>query len=106
MAIILISVVGMIVNSGSIAMSNVKATTDGDNNTQSSNENTQSSDNNSTQTSHDEFPPSNDNNELQTSEDTNEVIPTNQELLPGLEQSNQQVLQLKETPLQISNTST
>ncbi len=106
MAIILISVVGMIVNSGGIAISNVQATADESDNTQSSNENTQSSDNSSAQTSDDELPPSDDNNKAQTSDDTNEVIPTNQELLPGLAQPNQQVLRFEENPLQTSNTST
>ena len=36
----------------------------------------------------------------------NEVIPTNQNMLPGLEQPNQQVLRFEETPLQTFNTST
>jgi hypothetical protein len=106
MAIILISVVGMIVNSGGIAISNVQATADESDNTQSSNDHARSSDNSTTQTFGDELPPSDDNNKAQTSDDTNEVIPTNQELLPGLEQSNQQVLRFEETPVQTSNTST
>ncbi len=106
MAIILISVVGMIVNSGGIAISNVQATADEGDKTQSSNENAQSSDNSTTQTFGDELPPSDDNNKAQTSDDTNEVISTNQELLPGLAQSNPQVLRFEETPLQTSNTST
>ena len=50
MAIILISVVGMIVNSGGIAISNVQATADESDNTQSSNDNARSSDNRTTQT--------------------------------------------------------
>lgn len=74
--------------------------------TLSFNEDTQSLDNTSTQTSGDELPSSDGNNEAQSSEDINEVIPTNQELLPGLEQPNQQVSRIEETPLQTSNTST
>lgn len=106
MAIILISVVGMIVNSGSIILSNVQATSDEEDDTQSSNNNIQSSDNGSTQTSGDELPSSDVNNEVQTSDETGDVISTNQDLLPGLEQPNQQALRLEETPLQTSNTST
>lgn len=106
MAIILIAVVGMVVNSGGIAISNVQATTDESDNTQSSNDNTEASDNSNTQTLSDELPPSDDNNKAETSDDSNDVISANQELLPGLEQPNQQTLQLEETPLQTSNTST
>jgi len=106
MAIILISFVGMMVNYGGIAIPNVQATTDEGENTQSSNDNTGSSDNSTTQTFSDELPPSDDNNEAQTSDNTNDVIPANQDLLPGLEQPNQQVLRFEETPLQTSNTST
>ena len=105
MAIILIAVVGMVVNSGGIAISNVQATADESDKTQSSNDNAPSSDNSTTQTFSDELPPSDDNNKAQTSDDSNEVIPTNQELLPGLEQPNQQVLRFEETPLQTFDTS-
>ena len=45
MAIILIAVVGMVVNSGGIAISNVQATADESDKTQSSNDNAGSSDN-------------------------------------------------------------
>ena len=129
MTIILISVVGMIVNSGGIAVSNVQATANEFDKTQSSNDNAGSSDNSTTQTFSDELPPSDDNNKAQTSndniqtfsdelppsddnnkaqtsDDSNEVISTNQELLPGLEQSNPQVLRFEETPLQTFDTST
>lgn len=106
--IILISVFGIIFSSGGIAISNIQATYDdvGDD-TQSSIDSTRSSDNSTTQTFGDELPPSDNNNEAQTSDnDSNELISTNQELLPGLEQSNSQVLQFEETQLPTSNTST
>lgn len=95
-SIILISVFGIIFNSGGIAISNVQATSDDEgDDTQSSVDSPRSSDNSTTQTFGDELPPSDNNNGAQTTDnENNEVITANQELLPGLEQSNSQALQL------------
>ena len=90
-----ISIVGLIVNSGGLAISNAQATSNEGNNALSEEDkNIQTSDDNNKEQASD-----NGDNSQSASNDGDDVLSFNQELLPGLSSSGQKIEKYEETPL-------